>query len=261
MAATHINPPRSAKKQCLGIPIYGVDSRVIDPVTLKELPAGRLGEIVTHGPQVFLGYWNKPEARRRSAFLEIDGKDFLRTGDLGCVDEDGYFFMVDRLKRMINASGFKVWPSEVETLMYQHPGGARGVCHRRKRCAPRRDREGARRARPEWRGRVDEAGTHRLVPREHGRLQGAAHHRLRRRAAEVRQRQDPVAGAAGARERETSERRRDMKALLSRVPGGPETLMLEEVPEPTVGAQQVRIAVRACGSTSPTCSSSRTSTR
>jgi fatty-acyl-CoA synthase len=120
MAATHINPPGRAKQQCLGIPIYGVDSRVVDPVTLTELPAGETGEIVTHGPQVFLGYWNKPEASAQ-AFLELDGKRFLRTGDLGRVDEDGYFFMVDRLKRMINASGFKVWPSEIESLMYQHP--------------------------------------------------------------------------------------------------------------------------------------------
>jgi len=120
MAATHLNPPERAKMQCLGIPIFGVDSRVVDPETLRELPAGEVGEIVTHGPQVFLGYWNKPEDTAQ-AFVDIDGKRFLRTGDLGKVDEDGYFFMVDRLKRMINASGYKVWPTEVESLMYQHP--------------------------------------------------------------------------------------------------------------------------------------------
>jgi fatty-acyl-CoA synthase len=119
MAATHINPADRPKKQCLGIPIQDVDSRVVDPVTLNELPAGEVGEIVTHGPQVFLGYWNKPEDSAQ-ALVDIDGKRFLRTGDLGRVDEDGYFFMVDRLKRMINASGFKVWPTEVESLMYQH---------------------------------------------------------------------------------------------------------------------------------------------
>jgi fatty-acyl-CoA synthase len=120
IAATHINPPDRAKQQCLGIPIYDVDSRVVDPATGDELAAGAVGEIVTHGPQVFLGYWNRPQDSAR-AFIEIDGKRFLRTGDLGRVDEDGYFFMVDRLKRMINASGFKVWPTEVESLMYQHP--------------------------------------------------------------------------------------------------------------------------------------------
>ena len=120
IAATHINPPEHAKKQCLGIPIYGVDSRVVDPETLKEMPPGEPGEIVSHGPQVFKGYWNKPEETAR-VFVEIDGKQFFRTGDLGTVDEDGYFFMVDRLKRMINASGYKVWPTEVEMMMYQHP--------------------------------------------------------------------------------------------------------------------------------------------
>ncbi len=120
MAATHINPPERAKKQCLGIPIFDVDSRVVDPASLEELPAGEVGEIVTHGPQVFRGYWNKPDDSAQT-LVEIDGKLFLRTGDLGKVDEDGYFFMVDRLKRMINASGYKVWPTEVESLMYQHP--------------------------------------------------------------------------------------------------------------------------------------------
>jgi fatty-acyl-CoA synthase len=120
IAATHINPPQHPKMQCLGIPIYGVDSRVIDPVTLAELPPGETGEIVMHGPQVMLGYWKKPEDTAK-VFIELDGKRFFRSGDLGKMDEDGYFFIVDRLKRMINASGFKVWPTEVENLMYQHP--------------------------------------------------------------------------------------------------------------------------------------------
>jgi fatty-acyl-CoA synthase len=120
MAATHLNPLQHAKKQCLGIPIYNVDSRVVDPATLAELPPGEVGEIVIHGPQVFLGYWNKP-LDSAQALVNIDGKRFLRTGDLGRIDDEGYFFMVDRLKRMINASGFKVWPTEVESLMYQHP--------------------------------------------------------------------------------------------------------------------------------------------
>lgn len=102
------------------MPFVSTDSRVIDPDTLQELPQGEAGEIITHGPEVFQGYWKQPEATA-AAFIEIDGKLFFRTGDLGRIDEDGYFFMTDRLKRMINASGFKVWPAEVEALMYQHP--------------------------------------------------------------------------------------------------------------------------------------------
>jgi fatty-acyl-CoA synthase len=119
-APSHGNPPERAKLQCLGIPIYGVDSRVIDPVTLQELPPGEVGEIVTHGPMVFKGYWRHPEATK-AAFIEIEGKPFFRTGDLGRMDEEGYFFITDRLKRMINASGFKVWPSEVELLLFKCP--------------------------------------------------------------------------------------------------------------------------------------------
>jgi fatty-acyl-CoA synthase len=119
-APSHANPPERAKLQCLGIPIFGVDSRIIDPETKAELPPGEVGEIVTHGPMVFKGYWGHPEATKAS-FIEIDGKSFFRTGDLGRRDEDGYFFITDRLKRMINASGFKVWPSEVELLLFGCP--------------------------------------------------------------------------------------------------------------------------------------------
>jgi len=123
MAATHINPPQRAKPQCLGIPVFDVDARVVDPATLQELPQGEVGEIVFHGPQLMQGYWNDPAATAE-AFVEIpngDGQRFMRSGDLGHIDEDGYFFMADRLKRMINASGYKVWPAEVESLMYRHP--------------------------------------------------------------------------------------------------------------------------------------------
>ncbi len=119
-APSHANPPERAKLQCLGMPIYGVDSRIVDPVTLQQLPAGEVGEIVTHGPMVFKGYWKHPEATA-AAFIELDGKSFFRTGDLGRMDEEGYFFLTDRLKRMINASGYKVWPSEVELLLFKCP--------------------------------------------------------------------------------------------------------------------------------------------
>lgn len=119
IAATHINPPQAPKPQCLGIPLFDVDSRIVDPETLRELGTNETGEIVVHGPQVFTGYWQRPEATR-DVFFERDGKSFFRTGDLGYVDEQGYFFLVDRLKRMINASGYKIWPAEIESLMHGH---------------------------------------------------------------------------------------------------------------------------------------------
>jgi len=120
IAPSHLNPPERAKKQCLGIPIFGVESRVVDPLTLEEVANGEIGEIIISGPQVFKGYWNNQEASKE-ALIELGGRIFLRTGDLAREDEDGYFFMVDRLKRMINASGFKVWPAEVELMLYKHP--------------------------------------------------------------------------------------------------------------------------------------------
>ena len=119
-APSHANPPERAKLQCLGMPIFGTDSRVVDPETLQEMPAGEAGEIVTCGPMVFDGYWGQAEATK-AAFIQIEGKKFFRTGDLGRIDDEGYFFITDRLKRMINASGFKVWPSEVELLLFKCP--------------------------------------------------------------------------------------------------------------------------------------------
>ena len=119
-APSHNNPPDNPKQQCLGIPFMSVDARVVDPETLEEVPPGQSGEIVMHGPQIFNGYWKRPDATE-AAFFDMHGKRFFRSGDLGRVDEDGYFFITDRLKRMINASGFKVWPAEVEALMFKHP--------------------------------------------------------------------------------------------------------------------------------------------
>jgi fatty-acyl-CoA synthase len=120
MAPTHINPPQRPKRQCGGIPFFNTDARVIDPESLSELPPNQVGEIIVHGPQVFRGYWNQPEATAQ-AFLSHDGKRFFRTGDLGYYDEEGYFFITDRLKRMINCAGYKVWPAEVEAMLYAHP--------------------------------------------------------------------------------------------------------------------------------------------
>ena len=119
-APSHMNPPQRPKKQCAGIPAFDTDARVIDPASFAELGPNQPGEIVVSGPQVFTGYWNNPEATRE-VFFERDGKRFFRTGDIGYYDEDGYFFITDRLKRMINAAGFKVWPAEIESMMYEHP--------------------------------------------------------------------------------------------------------------------------------------------
>jgi len=100
----------------VGVPVPNTDCKVVDPETGKQVPIGQEGEILIAGPQVVRGYWNQPEAGE-TAF--IDG--YLRTGDVGKMDEHGYFHVVDRIKDMINASGYKVWPREVEDFLYQHP--------------------------------------------------------------------------------------------------------------------------------------------
>jgi len=124
ISQTHMNPPQRPKKQCLGVPAFDTESFVIDPDTFKVLPPGESGEIVVRGPQLLTGYWKKEQAYRES-WVRVDGpgegKLFFRTGDLGHMDEDGYYFISDRLKRMINAAGLKVWPAQVEAAMYQHP--------------------------------------------------------------------------------------------------------------------------------------------
>ncbi|WP_342430836.1 long-chain fatty acid--CoA ligase [Neobacillus sp. FSL H8-0543] len=120
IAQTHFNPADRPKMQCLGIPSFDVDARIIEPATGKQLGMGEIGEIIVNGPQVMVGYY-KREDENRSSFIGIDGKSFFRTGDIGRYDEDGYFFIVDRVKRMINAAGYKVWPTEVESYLYKHP--------------------------------------------------------------------------------------------------------------------------------------------
>ncbi len=120
MAPTHINPPDKPKLGSIGIPIFNVDARIIDVDSGDQLEVNGVGELIVAGPQVFLGYWNNSSATE-SVFLYIDDKKFLKTGDLGYFDLEGYFYIVDRLKRMINYSGFKVWPAEVESILYDHP--------------------------------------------------------------------------------------------------------------------------------------------
>ena len=99
----------------VGVPVYDTVIRVVDDGG-TEVPGGQPGELVISGPQVVAGYWNKPEA---TAAAIPEGA--LHTGDVGYVDDDGWFYIVDRKKDQINASGFKVWPREVEDVLYEHP--------------------------------------------------------------------------------------------------------------------------------------------
>jgi long-chain acyl-CoA synthetase len=100
----------------VGVPIPDTTCRVVDVATGQDLPPGAIGELITKGPEIVAGYWEKPE---ETAHAIRDS--YLYTGDVAKMDEDGWFYLVDRKKDMIIASGYKVWPREVEDVLYQHP--------------------------------------------------------------------------------------------------------------------------------------------
>jgi long-chain acyl-CoA synthetase len=107
----------------IGIPIPGTDVKIMDIETgEEEMPAGEPGELILKGPQVMRGYWQMPE---ETANTLRDG--WLYTGDIARMDDDGYLYIVDRKKEVINASGFKVYPREVEEVLYEHPEVVEGV--------------------------------------------------------------------------------------------------------------------------------------
>lgn len=114
---THLRAPVDPTSGALsvGVPIFNTVVRVVDE-SGHDLPVGEVGELVTSGPQVVPGYWGKPEETAHA----IPGGE-LHTGDVGFMDADGWFYVVDRMKDQINASGYKVWPREVEDVLYEHP--------------------------------------------------------------------------------------------------------------------------------------------
>lgn len=122
-APTHLVPasarsPVDAESGALsvGVPVPSTRSKIVDLEDGRDLPPGAIGEIVTRGPAVTPGYWQRPEETEQT----LEG-GWLHTGDVGKADPDGWFYIVDRIKDMINVSGYKVWPRDVEDVLYQHP--------------------------------------------------------------------------------------------------------------------------------------------
>lgn len=103
-------------KGSIGVPYPDTDAKIISLDTKETMPIGEIGEIVVKGPQVMKGYWNQPE---ETAEVLKDG--WLHTGDLGYMDENGYFYVVDRKKDMIIAGGYNIYPREIEEVLYEHP--------------------------------------------------------------------------------------------------------------------------------------------
>ena len=118
---THTTSPLLKRKVgSIGTPIPSTLAGIVDPETLEWLPIGEVGELVVCGPQVMKGYWKRPEETEK-VFFEAGGYRWLRTGDLARMDEDGYFYIVDRVKDIIKYKGHSVYPREVEEVLYEHP--------------------------------------------------------------------------------------------------------------------------------------------
>jgi long-chain acyl-CoA synthetase len=116
---THVNPIEPSKNRpgSIGIPISDTDAKIVDlDKGEKDMPPGKIGELVVRGPQVMSCYWNNPDETKM-----VLRSGWLYTGDIATMDHDGYFHIIDRKKDMINVSGLKVWPKEVEEVLYEHP--------------------------------------------------------------------------------------------------------------------------------------------
>jgi long-chain acyl-CoA synthetase len=113
--ASFNHPDRERKAGSIGTPVEGVEMKVVDDED-RDLPAGEVGEIVIRGHNVMKGYWNRPDATEEA----IRG-GWFHSGDLAKVDDDGYFFIVDRKKDMIIRGGYNVYPREIEEILYEHP--------------------------------------------------------------------------------------------------------------------------------------------
>ena len=124
MLACTVNPVEGPNKLgSVGMPLPDVEIRVVDPAGDGRLPAGEVGEILIRAPQLMAGYWDDPEETAITVRTH-DGERWLHTGDLGYLDEDGYLFIVDRMKDLIKTHGYQVWPREIEEVLASHPAVA-----------------------------------------------------------------------------------------------------------------------------------------
>jgi long-chain acyl-CoA synthetase len=119
-AVTHGNPYQRPKTGSFGVPIPEVTAAVIDHDGETFMPVGEVGELIVTGPNIMQGYWNRPKDNRET-FLEFDGIQWLRTGDLVSMDEEGYFHFFDRKRDLIKYKGYSVFARHVEEVLYKHP--------------------------------------------------------------------------------------------------------------------------------------------
>ena len=119
-AVSHVNPWGRPKIGSFGVPLPNVGAAIINHETGEYLPPGEVGELLIEGPNIMKGYWKRPEDTRES-LIELDGRTWLRTGDLVRMDDEGYFFFYDRKKDLIKYKGYSVFAREIEEVLHQHP--------------------------------------------------------------------------------------------------------------------------------------------
>jgi long-chain acyl-CoA synthetase len=124
MLACAVNPVEGPNKiGSVGMPLPDVEMRIVDPASGARLPAGEVGEVRIRAPQLMAGYWDDPEETAATVGT-AEGQRWLHTGDLGYLDDDGYLFIVDRIKDLIKMHGYQVWPREIEEALAGHPAVA-----------------------------------------------------------------------------------------------------------------------------------------
>jgi len=113
----YYTPPEAQRDGKVGVLAPNTECRIVDPETGQDVGPGACGEVWLRGPQIMIGYLNNPDATAAT----LDGERWLRTGDVGCVDHEGYLTVVDRLKELIKVKGYQVAPAELESLLLEHP--------------------------------------------------------------------------------------------------------------------------------------------
>jgi long-chain acyl-CoA synthetase len=119
-AVSHASPYNRGKTGSFGVPIPNIDSAIIEPDGTKFLPVGEEGELIISGPNVMQGYWKRPKETKES-IIQLEGKTWLRTGDLVRMDNEGYFHFFDRKRDLIKYKGYSVFARHVEEVLYSHP--------------------------------------------------------------------------------------------------------------------------------------------
>ena len=121
VTASCVTPADRAKVGSIGLPLRDTDYRIVEPGTFNYLPAGEMGEIIISGPTLMLGYKDAEEENAKTMRIDENGKRWLFTGDAGYMDEEGFVYFKQRMKRMIVTSGYNVYPSHIENMIDKHP--------------------------------------------------------------------------------------------------------------------------------------------